>query len=594
MLEELANLTLDEVLEYTSQKSPGKIALIEGNKTITYSMLSERVNCLANSLAAFGIKPGDTIALFLNKGIELPETFLASATCGALVAPVNFNLTINGIMDMLQEIEPKVVITHDEFLEAVQALRQHFNFTPIVAGKANLPDGYLSYEELISKGAPVRLRITSDPDTPIYLNYTSGTTGRPKGVITTHRMIGYNTISAIEALELSVNDIHLVTFAAFSHPHEFFARALYLGGSAVMLDSIYPKSISECIEKHKVTCLMAVPPILKLLTPFGKSGRYDYSTLHLVEAGGMPTPPELFTDFKRHFGIEITPVWGSTETSGIAFATPKGCYRENSAGKICPYYRFKVIDDKHDPVPLGQVGELVISGAAVVKEYFKQPKATKESIQKGWFFTGDLVTVDEDGYIYFAGRKSGMIKVSGLKVFPKEIEDVLFSHPKVEEVAVVGIDDPLKGEVPKAFVVLKETEQATAAELIDYAAKFLPHYKIPKQIEFRFNLPRIGAGKIDRKALLKPVEDQQKEARLHELKERLNRIDLHILQLLNEHFKISQGIIEFLRGNNMPLYIPEIEEELIRNILGHNSGPLHDEIIEEIFRKILSSMDFYK
>jgi acyl-CoA synthetase (AMP-forming)/AMP-acid ligase II len=330
-----------------------------------------------------------------------------------------------------------------------------------------------------------------------YLNLTSGTTGIPKCAITTHDNIYWNTRSVVEFFKLTAEDIHLCMFPPFAHPHEIFARPIYLGGTLVLLDKISPKGIVKAINDNKVTCFMAIASIYEALVRLREAADFDLKFLRLAESGGMHLSPILAKNFMDLFEFPIIPVWGSTETAGIALAASlNGNQKEGSMGKSCPYYETKIVNDDGQEVPANEIGELAIKGPAVCSEYLGDREATDKHMRKGWFHTGDMVKKDSDGYFYFAGRKTGMMKVAGLKVFPTEIEDTLSAHPKIAEVAVVKDQDGLHGEVPKAVIVPKEGMQIEKKEIRKYCEKRLSRYKVPRIIEFRSHLPKTPGGKI--------------------------------------------------------------------------------------------------
>jgi long-chain acyl-CoA synthetase len=331
----------------------------------------------------------------------------------------------------------------------------------------------------------------------VYLNFTSGTTGVPKGAVTTHANIYWNTRASIESFHLTSEDIHLCMFPIFTHPHELFARPLSLGGTIVLTDNIYPKSIAKVISNHRVTCLMAISALYEALMRLYGYAPFDLSSLRIAESGGMHTNPTLVQKFKESFGIPISPVWGSTETTGISIATPidRG-YKAGSMGTSCPHYEVKIVGEDGEELPPDEIGEMVIRGPAVCSEYFNQPDETKRCMKDGWYFTGDLVKMDSDGYFFFMSRKAGMMKVGGMKVFPIEIEDVLMSHPQIAEAAVFKVQDQTHGEVPKALIVIKEGMELSTAEVRRYCEERLAKYKIPRIIEFTPQLPRNPGGKI--------------------------------------------------------------------------------------------------
>lgn len=264
-----------------------------------------------------------------------------------------------------------------------------------------------------------------------------------------------------------------------------------------MIDSIYPKAIATAISEYRVTCMMAVASIYDTLARLPLSFPFDLSSLRIPESGGMYTHPTLEQKFKERFGVPIIPVWGSTETSGIVLVSPvAGERRPGSMGKPSTYYQVKVVGENGEELPPGEVGEMAVKGPGVCSGYYDQPEETAIYMKDGSFFTGDMVETDGEGYYYFASRRTGMMKVAGVKVFPLEIENVLLNHPKIEAVAVVKIQDRLRGEVPKAVIVAKKGVEISKDEILKYCEIKMSRNKIPSVIEFRNELPKTPGGKI--------------------------------------------------------------------------------------------------
>ena len=492
-------MTIVEMLERNVKRFPDKTAIISGNEKIPYKVFYKKVAALANYLVAMGVKKGDRVGLMMTKSPEVIISFLGAVAAGGIVYPLDYNQKPADIEFILNLTRPSAVIADEKFLDllygcggagmdektivigAKESNRRHLWENIFVDSVLSLPDVRLMGDDLV------------------YLNFTSGTTGLPKGALTTNDNIYWNTLSSVETLELTEDDIHLCMFPVFSHPHELFARPLYLGGTLVLTDSIYPKSIAAIIAEHRVTCMMAVASIYDALVRLPESFTADLSSLRMPESGGMHLNPILAHKFKDRFGVSIFPVWGSTETSGIAVVTPvREGYRPGSMGKPARYYEVKVLGDQGEPLPADQVGEMAVKGPGVCPGYYHQNDETNIFMQDGWFRTGDMVRTDHDGYFYFASRKNGMMKVAGLKVFPTEIEDILAGHPNIKEVAVVkGVDEEnLHGEVPKAVIVVKDGLQLSKSDIRKYCEERMSKYKVPRIIEFRNALPRTSGGKI--------------------------------------------------------------------------------------------------
>lgn len=280
----------------------------------------------------------------------------------------------------------------------------------------------------------------------------------------------------------------------------------------VLLDRIYPKSLAKVISDYGVTCMMGLAPMYEKLLDVLEHYEYDLSSLRIPESGGMHTRPELVGRFRQKIGVPIIPVWGSTETTGIAITqAPGGPIVPGSVGKPCMSYEVKIVDENDEQVGTGEIGELIFKGPAVVNGYYEDPINNQSCFKNGWYYSGDLGKRDKEGNIYFVDRKEGMMKVAGLKVYPQEIELVLMEHPDIKEVAVIASKDDLRGEVPKAIIITKNGRGITEKEVLAFCRGRIAQYKVPRIVEIRESLPKIGSGKIDKKAL------EMEEERLHEI-----------------------------------------------------------------------------
>lgn len=490
-------MTLIELLEKSARLFPEKTAIICRETGISYEEFQRCSNALAGFLVNIGFKKGERVGLLTKKSPEAILSFLGVATAGGIVFPVDYNQTIPHIQYILDLTKPSVLIVADDFQPLLPKLSLSCLDDRIVIIGKKTKGRYREWGAILDQDTWSTPEIQIEEDDIVYLNFTSGTTGMPKAAVATHGNIYWNTRASVESLKLTSDDIHLCLFPVFGHPHELFARSVYLGGTIVLVDSISPKSIAKAISGYHVTCMMAVASIYDTLIRFHESNPFDFSSLRLPESGGMHIHPALAHKFRERFGFSMIPVWGSTETTGIAFANPVGHTRkEGSIGRPCPYYQAKIVGEGGEELDTDEIGEMAIKGPAVSAGYFGNLEETKKCMKGEWFFTGDLARRDSEGFFYFVGRKSGMIKVAGKKVFLTEIEDVLSAHPKVAEVAVVKIQDRLRGEAPKAVIVLKEGEEIDKAEIRRYSEDRMSKYKAPRVIEFRTELPKTSGGKI--------------------------------------------------------------------------------------------------
>jgi len=579
---------LNQVLKQKTLAKPDKPAIIHRDNIYTYSDVERIINNIANYLLENSIEKGDRIGIFFRRVPELVLAFMGIVRMGGVVVPMNFHLSEKRILEMGRNAGISGLIGDVEFLSIMSLLKDSLfpHGRMLVHGIKTPSKGVDSFSDVSSKGGGDDPGIRVNEEDLAYLNYTSGTTGKPKGAITTHANIFWNTISAVEMLGLTEKDVHMCLFASYSHPHELFARAFYLGGTIVMEDNIYPKNIVRSISTNRVTCLMGVAPMFETLIPFGSSRKFDLSSLRIPESGGMVTREDLIERFRETFGVPIVPVWGSTETTGIAIATdPDEGPVKDSMGKTCIHYQAEVVDDDGSPVKENEVGELILKGPGVCSGYYRLEDETAQSFKDGWYYSKDLVRKDEDGNFFFVDRKFNMMKVGGQKVYPMIIENVLQKHPAVAEVAVVPIPDKSRGEVSKAYIVTKRDHTLTKAEVKNYCRDHLSVYEIPRLVEFRDYLPKTESGKIMRKALMTgELEDKS----INHLRKIVDRIDLDILKLLIKRGETILKIMEQRENENEIFYDPDREEEIIRNVKGNNPGPFHDDAIEEIFRKIIS------
>jgi len=490
-------MTIVEMLEKNAALFPEKTAIIYKETKISYREFYESSNALASFLISIGFKKGGRVGLLTKKDPQAIISFLGAAAAGGIVFPIDYNQTVADIQYILNLIKPSVLVVTEDFQRLLFKLSRSCSDDKIIVIGKKMKNRCHTWGEILAQDTRRKPEVKVEEDDIVYLNFTSGSTGVPKAAVATHANIYWNTVASTKSLKLTSDDIHLCLFPVFGHPHELFARPIYLGGTIVLVDNISPKTIAQAILDHSVTIIMAVASIYETLVRFRMAHILNSSSLRIAESGGMHVNPTLAERFKECFKIPITPVWGSTETMGIALATPVNSgIRSGSTGIICPYYEAKIVGEDGEELGHNEIGEMVIKGPAVSSGYFRNPDETEKCMKDGWFFTGDLLKKDADGYFYFVGRKSGMMKVAGMKVFPIEIEDVLSAHPKIAEVAVVKVQDALHGEVPKAVIVLNDGTTTDKSDIRKYCEERLSRYKIPRVIQFVPELPKNQGGKI--------------------------------------------------------------------------------------------------
>ncbi|MBF0559432.1 MAG: AMP-binding protein [Nitrospirae bacterium] len=495
-------MTLVKMLERNARLTPDKAAIFFHSDRISYSELDSTANRVANALIEAGVVRGDRIGLMLPRVPELIAAFLGIAKANAVAVPINFDLLESGVRAAMSQTSPKCVIVHKHYLELARQALPPAAKALIIAVDGDGRVDELSWTEVLRNYSSAGPSLEINDEDVVYLNYTSGSSGNPKCAITTHSNIYWNTYAASDALELTSEDIHICMFAPQAHPHELLARPLYLGGSMVLLETIFPKSLAEAIASHGVTCMMGIAPMYEKLLETVEDRHYDLSSLKIAESGGMHTNTDLIDRFRKKIGVPVLPVWGSTETTGIAIANRPGEeIVRDSIGRPCPGYEVKLVDEENREVDTGETGEMIFRSPAVVKGYFEDRENTNNCFRGGWYYSGDLAKMDDCGNLFFVDRKSGMMKVTGLKVYPMEIERVLMEHPDIREVAVISSTDRLRGEVPKAIIVPANGKVLSTKEVVDFCREKLPNYKLPRIVEFRECLPKTGSGKCNKKEL---------------------------------------------------------------------------------------------
>jgi len=588
-------MTLDRMLERANQSSPEKFAILSRDRNVTYRQLNNQASALANGLLNLGMKRGDVVAMLLSKSVEAVVAFLGVTRAGGVIAPVNMRLKPDTLRVTFNHLNPFAVIAdslyHPFLTKFFRPNHPHSYILLIGHAKG---DRVHSFNDLLARESERSPEVQIEENDVAYLNFTSGTTGIPKAAITTHGNLLWNTKGAVEVMRMDSGDVHLCMFPMYAHPHEIFCRSIYMGGTTVLLDSMYPKTIMRVLEQFRVTCMMAVPMFYKSLFALARTKEFDISSLRIAEAGGMFSPAELSKEFEEVFGLRFLPVWGSTETTGIALATsPVGEYRLGTMGKPCPGYEVHVLGPGGRETDCDEVGELVISGPGVVQGYFNLPTEAEATFHHGACYTGDMVRRDEAGYYYFLGRRSGLMKVAGLKVYPSEVEAVLLKHPQIEEAAVIALPDSLRGEIPKAFIVPKPGQTVDPKEVRLFCRDLLADYKIPAQIEVRGELPKTETGKISHAELTQEAHDALAEDELISLQRRIQTLDSKIVDLLNQRVELVHRIFN-LRDQEAgvrraPLLTQALRpDDVISHAIEQNKGPIYDEALEEIFRKIIA------
>lgn len=483
--------TLTSVLDRTADQHGARPALLSEQRSLDWESLRRESNQVAHLLVRSGVRPGDVVGFAMDKRAEVVVGFLACARIGAIVAPVNFKLPAGQVHDQFATAGITAVFAQRDYLPLFDGLVERHR-TIAVGEPFAVP-----YSDHATLPATAPTGFVPRPDTVCYYNYTSGTTGRPKGAVTTHANVLENAASTIEGLGFRAEDVFLGMFSVFAHPHELFHRSLLLGGSFAIVDSLSPRIIADAIERHGVTWMMAVPSFYEMLADGGRR----LHTLRVLEAGGAHVGPDVVARMESTFGATFLPVWGCTEGTGVGLARRGDVYSYPMPG-----YELAVRDEDGGPVESGEVGELWIRGPAVSTGYVNAPDETTHLFRDGWYRTQDLVRSDGTG-VELVGRVSEMMKIGGIRVYPLEIEEALRAHPEVRAAVVVGAAERIRGEIARAVIELVPGSAVSRNALFAFCRKQLAGYKVPRVLEIWSSIPRLPNGKVDRRAILdRPVD----------------------------------------------------------------------------------------
>lgn len=496
-------LLVGEALRIAAHNVPDREAFVYEDERLSYKEILQRAEQLGGWLQSRGIKLDDKVGCLYKNGLPFVELYFATSLTGAVMVPVNFRLVSKEINYILNQSDVKILFIEEEFIEQIAPIigeLPQIETIVIVGDKtAEWEKETISYKQIFEKEIPLVEIDISDDDAHCII-FTSGTTGKPKGAVLTHKNIYMNGLNKMYHSQWPKGMNQLVV------PPLFHVAALstlvqncLLEGTIFIHRNFEPKLILETIEKEKINAMFLVPAMWNFLFQVPNLEQYDLSSMKSCGVGGAICPLELKKRILEVFeNATIVEAFGQTEMSPSAcYLTGEDVFRKlESVGKPSINVRVRIVDDEMNDVPVGEVGEIIYQGPTVMKEYYKNPEATKEAFKGGWFHSGDLVKRDEEGYIYVVDRKKDMIISGGENIYPKEIEEVLYTHPSILEAAVIGVPDPQWGESVKACIVLKPGEKMTAEEVIAYCQENLASYKKPKIVEFMDALPRNAAGKV--------------------------------------------------------------------------------------------------
>ena len=473
-------------------------ALAFEGREITNVDQQRAANRLAHALARLGVGVGDRVVVMLPNCPEVLQSYAAIFKLGAVVVPIVFLLSPDEVRHILADAEAKVVITSAELVAKTDGWRG----ITILAGSDG-EAGALGFDEVIARERDAFTTVERDDHDLAVILYTAGTTGRPKGVALSHDNLAFNARAVASLYELDRERWALgVLPLSHSYGLTLMNAGNILGTRAVLLRWFTPELVLETIERYRVQSMAGVPTMYVYLLNYPEADRFDTSSVLLWGSGAAPLPLEIVEPFEKKFGGRMQEGYGLTEASPVVSAHRfSGMRKLGSVGQALPGVEIAIMDDADRALPRGETGEVCVRGRNVMLGYYRMPEETAHTIREGWLHTGDIGRLDEDGFLFIVERKKDLIIRGGFNIYPREVEDVLYAHPKIAEAAVVGMRDPVMGEDVLAFVVLKRGEQTDAADIMEFCAERLARYKCPKQVRFVDALPKSPVGKILRKEL---------------------------------------------------------------------------------------------
>jgi long-chain acyl-CoA synthetase len=517
----IPNKPLGQILQETTEKYPDNNALSFYGRKFTYEQLNSLVQTFTSALQRNQVQKGDRVAIMLPNCPQYVVSYYGILTAGAIVTQVNPMSVERELEYILMDSGAETIVVLDALyprVKSVQALTKLRNIIVVnlqPSGQDFPPDR--SFESFLSESSGNVLPIQMDPLHDIaVLQYTGGTTGRSKGAMLTHRNVFANVIQCYEFFkeEMELGKERYLTVIPLFHVFGMSScmnLSIFTGSESIMLPRFELDEVLNTIKNEQPTVFPGVPTMYVAITSHPRSEEYGIKSIRTCNSGSAPMPVELLRSFERKTGSKILEGYGLSEASPTTHCNPPFADRKpGSVGIGVPSTEYKIVDvaTGREEVPVGELGEVIIKGPQIMKGYWNMPEETANTLRDGWLYTGDIAKVDEDGYLYIVDRKKDLIIASGFNVYPRDIEEVLYEHPAVQEAVCIGVPDPYRGEDVKAVIVLKAGKTVTEEEIVYYCKQNLAAYKVPRQVEFREQLPKTNVGKILRRALRDEVKNK--------------------------------------------------------------------------------------
>ncbi len=523
MKKELSKLSVSQLLENVSRREPDHEVSFDGYFRMTYQELWEKSLSLAGSLNELGIRKGDRIAVCLPNWNEFVVIYIAASHLGAVLVPFNTRYRQDEVEYILENSEAKIAF----FTETFSEVNHYDQFTTAIKQVTSLETlitvrfqtyGLISYEQLLEKSKQTSFTpLTIDSDSDVFtILYTSGSTGAPKGAMLTHSNVVNTAIITANAMKCNSDDVFFVAVPVF---HVFglvpsILSTIASGARMVLMEEYKAKQALELMEAERVSVKHGVPTMFILELNQKDFANYDLSSLRTGIIAAAPCPVEIVKRIRKDMGCDIVVCYGLSETSPTLTMTgfdDEDRVRAETVGKPLPGAEVKIVNEHKEMVEHGEVGEVACRGFGVMKGYYNMPEKTSEALDRnGWFYTGDLGTLDQQGNLRIVGRKKEMIIRAGYNIYPREVEEVLYTHPDVMEVAIVGLPDTVLGEISCACVKLKPKAAAKSRTLIEFVKQHVADYKVPDKLLIMDDFPMTASGKIKKVSLQEQLKETMK------------------------------------------------------------------------------------
>lgn len=521
---DIPDKTVCDVLHERAAEFGSQPALTFYDKTITYAELVAAVNRFASSLQARGVQKGDRVAIMLPNCPQYVIAYYGILQAGAIVTQVNPMLVERELAYLLKDSGAKMIVIYEPLYPRLAAVRGETAVEQAVTVSLGAPpsvalaEGDVTFDKFLAAGSGAVRPVPIEPMHDVaVLQYTGGTTGRSKGAMLTHHNIFANVLQCAEFFKgtFELGKERYLTVIPLFHVFAMTSGmnlAIYQGAENILLPRFELKEVLETIRDKQPTVFPGVPTMYVAITNTPGVEQYGISSIKTCNSGSAPMPLELMRDFEAKTGAVVLEGYGLSEASPVTHCNPPFAARKpGTVGIGMPLTEYKVVDvaTGTQELPPGEVGELIIRGPQVMKGYWNMPEETAVALRDGWLYTGDLASIDEEGYVTIVDRKKDLIIAGGYNIYPREIEEVLYEHPAVKEAAAVGVPDPYRGETVKAIIVLKDGQQASEEDILAHCRKNLAAYKVPRIVEFRAELPKTNVGKILRRALREEASRSQ-------------------------------------------------------------------------------------